>query len=243
METNSMRLPIGAAALILAAGLAAPTLAQASADARFAATTLDLSAEGEAHPAPDMATLTLGVTAQGASATEAMAAASAAMTRVIAAVKSAGIDPRQIQTSSLTLNPQYVYAPNEPPKLTGYQAANEATVTVLDLARVGSVADAAVGAGATNVGEISFGLRTRFAAENFARLAAVKALQDKAALYAEASGYHIQRLVNLSEGVAYAAPPPIPVRQMTLQAVAATPVQPGELTVRVTVTGEFELTH
>ena len=232
----------GAAALALAGG-SPPALADMPSDVRFSTTTLNVSADGEAHPAPDMATLTLGVTQQAITAGEAMAAANAAMTRVIAAVKAAGIDARQIQTSQLMLNPQYAYPQNEPPKLTGYQASNEVTVTVLDLSRVGAVADAVVNAGATNVGQITFGLKSPVAAENFARLAAVKALQDKAALYAEATGYRVKRLVNLTEGAQFAAPPPMPLRQAMALAAPATPVEAGQLTVRVALSGEFELTH
>ena len=232
----------GWAALLLG-GLAPAALADGT-DARFAATTLAVSADGEAHPPPDMATLTLGVTQEAPTAAEAMAQANTAMTRVIAAAKAAGIDARQIQTSNLTLNPQYIFAANQPPKLTGYQASNEVTVTVVDLSRIGAVADAVVSAGATNVGQISFGLKSRVAAENFARLAAVKALQDKAALYADAAGYHVKRLISLSEGELFATPPPIPLRQVAAMAMpAATPVEAGELTVRITVRGEFELTH
>jgi len=238
-----MRLVICAGAALVLAGLAAPALADGASDARFSTTTLSLTAEGEAHPAPDVATLTLGVTQQAPTAGEAMAATNAAMTQVIAAVKAAGIDPRQIQTSQMALSPQYAFPQNEAPKLTGYQASNEVTVTVLDLSRVGAVADAVVKAGATNVGQISFGLKSPVAAENFARLAAVKALQDKAALYADATGYHIKRLVNLTEGAQFATPQPIALRQaMALQA-APTPVEAGQLTVRITLSGEFELAH
>jgi hypothetical protein len=239
--------PVALAALalaVLAPAALADAPAGAAAGSRFEATTLDLSAEGEVHPTPDMATLTLGVTNEAPTAAEAMQATNAAMGRVIAAVKAAGVDARQIQTSSLNLSPQYTYAQNQPPKLTGYQASNEVTVTVLDLARVGPVADAVTGAGATNIGQISFGLRSRVPAENLARLAAVKALQDKAALYADASGYHIKRLVNLSEGgFVTTPPPPIPLMRAQAMEAAPTPVETGELTVRVQVSGEFELTH
>lgn len=230
---------------LLTASLAPCAWAEGAADASFAATTLDLSADGEVRVAPDMATITLGVTQRAPTAAEAMAATNDAMTKVIAAIKSAGIDARQIETSNLSLAPQYTYVPNEPQRLTGYQASNQVTVTVLELARIGPVADAVVAAGATNVGEISFGLRSRVPAENTARLAAVKALDDKAALYADATGYHVKRLISLSEGGFRAVPPPpIPFRQaQTLEAVPVTPVETGQLIVRITVTGEFELAH
>jgi len=238
-----------AAALTLAAPAAlaqAPPLGGVGAgDARFAATTLDISADGETRVAPDMATMTLGVTREAPTAAAAMAETNAAMAGVINAVKGAGIDARQIQTSSLTLNPQFVYAPNQPPKLKGYEASNQASVTVLDLARVGPVADAATSAGATNINQISFGLRSRTAAENAARLEAVKALQDKAAIYADATGYHIRRLVSLREAN-FLTPSPVVITAARAEAFAAaapTPVETGELTVRVTVAGEFELTH
>jgi len=234
-----------ALAAAVAAGLGPTAGAQGlGGDARFAATTLDISADGETRVAPDMATMTLGVTREAPTAAEAMGQTNAAMTKVIEAVKGAGIDARQIQTSSLTLNPQFAYAPNQPPKLKGYEASNQVSVTVLDLARVGPVADAATAAGATNIAEISFGLRSRTSAENAARLAAVKALQDKAAIYADATGYHIKRLVSLREASLISPAPIMPAARMQAVAMAApTPVETGELTVRVTVSGEFELTH
>src|SRR5262249_50465241 len=132
---------------------------------------------------------------------------------------------------------------NQPPKLTGYQASNQLTVTVRELPRLGAVVDAVVGAGATNVGQISFGLANPTSAENTARFAAVKALQDRAAIYAAATGYHIVRLVSLSEGGGYSPQPRPPVPLMAMRAEAATPVQPGELKIRIEVAATFELAH
>ncbi|HUO11439.1 MAG TPA: SIMPL domain-containing protein [Caulobacteraceae bacterium] len=235
--------PIPLVGALAALALAGPAVA-ADADARFAATTLDLSATGQVQVSPDMATISLGVSSTAATAAEAMAQTNAAVAKVVAAVRKAGIDEPQIQTSEINLAPQYVYTPNQPPKLTGYQASNQLTVTVFDLARVGPVADAVVAAGATDVGQISFGLRSRVAAENSARLAAIKALDDKAALYADAAGYQIKRLVNLTEGGGYTPGPPVPLMRVAMAAAAPpTPVETGELTVTISVSGEFELTH
>lgn len=232
--------------VICAFALSLPALAQSTTpttDARFAATTLDITGHGEARVPPDQATLVLGVQTDGPTAVAAMQANAADMTRVVEALRGAGIPPADIQTSTLSVSPQYAYAQGAAPRLTGYQAVNEVTVTTQDLAHLGRLVDAAAGAGATNVGQISLGLKNRGSALNFARLAAVKDLDDKAQIFADAAGYHIRRLVNLTE-TASEAPGPRPVLAMARMAAAApTPVETGMITVSVDVTGEFELTH
>jgi uncharacterized protein len=236
---------VSAAAFALAAAPLA-ALAQTSAgaaDPAFAATTLSLSAFGEAKIAPDMATITLGVDTAAPTAAQAMRDNAQRMAQVVAALKSAGIESRDLQTSDLSLSPQYANEPNRPARLTGYQASNKLTVTVNDLSRLGTVADAVVAAGANNIGDIAFGLANPVSAENTARVAAVKALEDKASLYAQAVGYHINRLVNLSEGGDNSPGPPRPMGMMVMRSaqMASTPVEAGELNVRVDITGLFEL--
>lgn len=228
------------AGALLASAAALP--AYAADDAAFRATTLNLSASGESKVAPDLATITLGVQTDGATAAGAMSANAAQMTKVIAALKKAGIAERDIQTSNLSVNPQYVYVENNPPKLTGYQASNQVTVQVRDLAKLGQTVDATVNAGATNVGGISFGLQDPLAAENQARLDAVKALQAKADLYARATGYKIVRLVSLGEGGGYTPQPPMPMYAMAKREMSdSSPVSAGELKVRVDVLATYEL--
>ena len=237
------RLIAAALASALLAASASGALAQSGPpNAMFAATTITLSAFGEAEAAPDMATLSLGVETAAPTAAQAMGDNAAAMAGVIAAIRTAGVKERDLRTSSLNLAPQYAYEQNRPARLTGYQASNQVAVTVRDLARLGPIADAAVAAGATNVGQIAFGLADPLATQNSARVAAVKALEDKAALYAQAVGYHIVRLVNLAEGAA-ASPGPRPFAMMAVRSGAPTPtpVEVGELKVRVDVTGVFEL--
>jgi hypothetical protein len=189
-----------------------------------------------------MATLDLGVSTPAPTAAEAMAQNATAMTRVIAAVRAKGVADHDITTSTLALAPQYAYPQGQAAKLTGYQATNRVAVTLSDLTLVGGVVDAAVGAGANEAGQISFGLRSRASAENFARLAAVKAMDDKAQVMADAAGYHIRRLVNLSEAGPVVAPQPV-MAMARMQAEAVTPVETGEVVVSVDVRGEFELAH
>jgi uncharacterized protein YggE len=240
LTTRTAALALTAALLTGAAAL--PAHADGN-DAAFRATTLNLSASGESKVTPDLATITLGVQTDGATAAGAMSANAVQMNKVIAALKKAGIADRDIQTSNLSVNPQYVYVENNPPKLSGYQANNQVTIQVRDLTKLGQTVDATVGAGATNVGGISFGLQDPKAAEDAARLDAVKALQAKADLYARATGYKIVRLVSLGEGGGYTpAPPPMPMYAMArMDKAESSPVSAGELKVRVDVSATYEL--
>lgn len=247
MKTLMRAAGVGLALTFAAAAPAA--LAQAAppaADTMFRATTLNLSAYGETRIEPDMAMITLGVMTDGRTAAEAMAANAQRMNAVVASLKKAGIAEKDIQTSNLNLNPQYRYEQNEPPVLTGYQASNQVTIRVLDLKKLGAAVDATVGAGANQVHGVSFGLQDATAAENAAREAAVKALAAKADLYAKATGYRVARLVSLSEGGGYVPRPPMPMVEMAAArgfAKDATPVQAGELTVRIDISGLYEVTR
>jgi len=235
-------------ALILAgsaAAASAQTTTPVVADTMFRATTLNLSAYGETRVAPDMATISLGVQNEAPTAAQAIRDNAIKMSRVIAALKKAGLSDREIQTSSLSLNPQYVYQENLPPRLTGYQASNQVTVIVHELNRAGEMVDATVNAGADTVGGISFGIDNPLQAENAARLEAVDALRAKAELYAKAMGYRVARLVTMNEGSSYAPPPPpMPMMAMAkMERDASTPVSAGEMKVRVDVSATYELTR
>jgi uncharacterized protein YggE len=246
MEDLVMPHPYSAAvAALMLSIVAVPAWAQAAgADPAFSATTLSLGASGEVKTTPDMATITIGVDTTAPTAGQAMGANAEHISRVIAALKAVGVAARDLQTSSLGLSPLTVNEDGRAPRVSGYQASNQLTATVRDLSRIGPVADAVVAAGATNIGQISFGLTDSLAAENAARLAAVKALQDKAALYAQATGYHVTRLITLSEGVAdQSAPLQFRPMAMAKRAMASTPIEAGDVIVHIDVSGVFELTR
>jgi len=231
-------------------GLSAPAaLAQSTSAAPMqvhamaARPALNLSAHGEVKVAPDMATITFGVMTEAPTAQAAMADNARRMTEVFAALRRAGIEERDIQTSGLTLSAQYDYQQNEPPRLRGYQASNRVTVSIMDLDEVGTVADAVVAAGVNQIDGIGFGLRDPGAAEDQARVLAVRALQDKARLYARALGVELGGIRSLNEGGGYSPPPPMPVFAMARMemADASTPVAAGQLTVRIDITGTYDL--
>ena len=121
---------------LVALAVTAPALADVT-TTPIAGTELDISATGTSARRPDVATISAGVVTQAAKAGDAMAANAKAMTATIAALKRAGVADRDIQTQSISLQPQYRYGENQPPILTGYQASNRVSVRLRDLAGAG----------------------------------------------------------------------------------------------------------
>ena len=148
-----MRHAFAAALLIGAASL--PAAAQAQQAPSFAqpvtGTRLDISATGEATRVPDLAIISAGVVTRAATAKAALSENAAQMEKVRAALQRAGIADRDIQTSNISLNPEYRYAENQPPRLTGYTASNQVSVRFRDIGSTGEILDALVSVGANQI--------------------------------------------------------------------------------------------
>ena len=243
MTRSLPALMLGAALVGLSAPAALAQSAPMEMHAMTAAPALNLSAYGEVKVAPDMATITFGVMTEAPTAQAAMADNARRMQEVFAALSRAGIADRDIQTSGLNLSPQYDYVQNEPPKLRGYQASNRVTVNIMDLTKVGTTADAVVSAGVNQIDGIAFGLKDPKAAEDQARVLAVRALQDKARLYAQALGVELGAVRTLNEGGGYQPPQPMPMYAARMQMAESdsTPVAAGQLAVRIDITGTYDL--
>lgn len=183
----------------------------------------------------------LSVQTEAANARDALRSNAIRMTQVIATLKKGGVAAKDIQTSGLSLSPQYAYAPNLPPKLTGYQVSNQISLVINDLSRLGDIVDAAVNSGANNLGAIGFSLADPQKAEDAARLAALKSLQAKADLYAQAAGFRTVRLTLLSEGGGFSAPPVPMLAMMKSASPNSTPVEAGLISIRIDISGTFEL--
>jgi hypothetical protein len=239
-----------AAAMFLAAS-AAPGLASAQqtepegghhAMRAIEGTVLSVSAEGRTESAPDMATVSLGVVTEGATAAAAMAENARRMNALTQALRRAGVAERDIQTSNLSVNPQYAYVENEQPRLTGYQANNTVTARVRNLANVGRTVDAAVTAGGNTVNGISFSHAEPDVQLDAARRDAATKARHRADLYAQAFGLRVHRIIAISEGGGYSPPMPVMMFARGMAAEAApTPVSPGEVTTSVSLSVTYEL--
>ena len=231
-------LAIGAAALPAAAvAQQTPSITQT-----IAGTRLDISATGEATRVPDLAIISAGVVTRSATASGAIQQAATRMARVRDALRQAGIADRDIQTSNISLNPEYTYVNNQPPKLNGYSATNQVSVRFRDIASSGAILDALVKEGANQISGPNLTIDKPEAALDEARTKAVAAGRARAELYARSLGMRIVRVVSVSESGGYAPPPMPPMVMMAERSQAAdSKIDAGEQKLQVSVTMTFEL--
>ncbi|WP_448581876.1 SIMPL domain-containing protein [Thermaurantiacus sp.] len=204
--------------------------------------TLVVSAEASRVAAPDLAILSAGVVTQAPDAAAAMAENNRRMTAVTAALRRAGVEPRDLRTSQLAVQPLYRYGENRAPTITGYQAANQVTVRLRDLARIGPVVDAMVKEGANRIEGPSFTVEKPEPLLDAARADAVKAARARAELLAAAAGVRIVRVLTIQE--TGGGPEFRPMARAMAAAPAsdmAPPVEVGESELRAGVTVTFEI--
>jgi uncharacterized protein YggE len=241
-----MHLPV-----LLRAGLVAGAIAVAALLARPAGAeeaprpTLTLTGTGEVFAEPDTALISSGVVTEAKTAREALDANNEAIAAVIAAIKDAGIEPKDIQTSGFTVQPRYHYPKKsdeaEAPKIVGYRVSNTVTVKVRDLAKLGGVLDKAVTVGANNISGIDFLVSDADKRLDEARAIAMKDAIRKAGIYADAAGVKLTRIVSINEVGGYRPMPRKAAMAMRAEAAPSVPVEAGEqaLSVEVNVTWEI----
>lgn len=227
------------------AALPSATIAQGVAAVPvLSGTRLDINASGEVTRVPDLAIISAGVQTLQPTASAAIEENATRMERVRTALKRAGIADKDIQTSTINLNPEYRYNENQPPRLTGYRATNTVNVKFRDLKRSGAILDALVAEGANQINGPSLTIDKPEAAYDEARTKAVAAGQARAELYARALGQRVVRLLSVSESGAY-VPPPMPYAadaiQVTGARVAKTEIDPGTQQLQVNLSMSFEL--
>ena len=203
--------------------------------------TIVVGGTGRIAVEPDVADLRLGVSVARPTVDAARADAAAAMTAILAAIKGAGVAPRDIRTTLVSVQPRYDYRDGKAPVLTGYELANTVEVTIRDLATLGGVIDGSLGAGATSMDGLSFRVEDPTDAERAARIAAVAQARSRAETLAEAAGVSIAGVVDVVEGVASPPSSPLAKAARMMLADTATPVEGGTTDVSVSVTVTFRI--
>ena len=243
MKTASFLTILASATAILptaANAQAAPTTVEPMVPA--AGTVLDVTAEGRTTRVPDLATIRAGVVSQSPTAAAALTDNAQRMAKVLDALTRAGVAPRDVATSNVQLSPQYRYADNQPPVITGYQATNSVSVRFRDVAKSGTILDALVGEGANQIDGPNLSIDQPDAALDEARTDAVKRARARAELYAKAAGMRVSRIVSIAEnGENTGGQPPVIFARAAAMAKDSTQIVAGEKDVTVTLSVRFLL--
>ena len=223
-------------ALFLSAALVMPFAGTAAfAEGGF----VTVTGEATVLATPDQATISLGVTTNGANAAEAMAANSKALAAVLERLKAAGIEERDLQTANLTLMPNWIgYDGSSVPSIADYTASNMLNVRVRALDKLGSILDASIADGANTLNGITFELAVAGPTLDEARKAAVIDAGARAAVLVAAAGTKLGKVISITENVGYNSPTPMFRSEGD---AGKEPVATGQIGMMSSVTVTYEL--
>jgi uncharacterized protein YggE len=207
----------------------------------FAATggTLTVTGSATVNVVPDLATVTVGVTTMGDTAALAMTANNEAVSSVISRLIAAHVADRDMQTSNLSINPNWVSnADGTGQVIKGYVASNMLTVQIKALDETGAVLDAVLSGGANTLNGLTFGLQDQRPTEDEARKAAVGDAVARAKVLAEAAGAKLGPILSITEG-GQSEMSPMPMFKAA--PAAAVPVATGEVGISASVTIVWQL--
>jgi len=225
-------------ALLMVPVLGAPLAGAQAAEDRYVV----VNGEGAVSAPPDMAEVATGVQARAPTARAALDQANAAMSRVIDAVKKAGIAEKDFKTARVGLSPVYDRPERgDARRLSGYQASNSLAIRVRDMTAIGTLLDSLVTAGANDIGGIRFLISEPKALMDEARKKAMEDAAARARLLAEAAGLQLGVVQRIEEGGVQVPRPLMMAPSDVAMRASAVPVAAGEQEVRVVLTVRFGL--
>lgn len=204
-------------------------------DAQPVIRTLNVNGIGQAYLTPDIAYIYIGVHTESDTAANAVSTNTEKTNAVTEAIKKAGVAAKDISTTNFSIYPSQQYTPEGQVSGTIYMVDNTVYVTVRDLANLGNLLDQVVGAGANSINSIQFDVADKAEAIKEARLKAVEDAKKQAQELADAAGITIGDIQNIN----FYDNSPYPTFAGKggggMDASAAVPIQPGQLTIAVTV--------
>lgn len=222
--------------------LATPVIAG---DADTPLRVITVTGKGEATAAPDMATITTGVSTQATAAADALAINNKAMAKLLAVLKKQGIAKKDVQTANFSVSP--IYKRDDKgrtlPEVEAYRVVNQVRVIVRNLESLGKVLDGLVSAGSNRISGIQFGVDDPSGILNQARSQAIRNAKERAEVYAQAAGVKVGAVIQISE---QSINPPQPVQlgrrmDFAFAKASSVPVATGEQTFRVQIHVMYEL--
>ena len=155
--------------------------------------------------------------------------------RMPKSLKASGIADKDIQTSSLRIEPRYTRPrEGEFAQIDGYRVTNQVQVVVRDLDKIGDILDQLVTLGANQTNGLSFEASKAETLRDDARKEAVANAKRRAELYAAAAGVELGEVLSIDEGGGGDAPQP--VMHMARAMKASVPIERGSETLSAQVT-------
>ena len=205
---------------------------------------ISLTGHGEVRAVPDMAVINMGVVSSAETARAALDANTKAMTELMANLKAANIEDKDIATSNFSVNPRLDYGQSggQVPKLVGYDVNNTVTVIIRKIDGLGALLDKAVSSGSNQINGISFSVSNPDAAMDEARKLAVKDATHKAQIYAGAASINLGNIMSVSESSGVAEPQVMFSRAKAMAADSApVPIAQGSQVIAVDVNISWEI--
>lgn len=203
--------------------------------------TLSVEGTGEANAAPDQATVAIGITTHAADAAKAQNDNAWTAAQIQKAIAALGIDAKDIQTQNYSFRPTYRTEENRRGEINGYTVDNTVIVCVRDIKLTGKVVDAALSHGANEISSLSFTASDARALRKEALKNAIADARDKADIIAQGLGKRIVGIQTVSENTGYPETRRYVGNMMLAAKDAATPIQPGSLTLTANVHIDFLL--
>ena len=207
--------------------------------------------QGKVYAKPDVALVSLGVTAQGATVADATKSGAEKMNAVIDAVKKMGVDEKDIQTTNYNLTPNYanqiipmMYPVQSSGKINGYTLRQDVQIKIRDFTKVGDILSQATAAGSNQIGDLQFTIDNIEQFKEQARAKAILQAKANAQNLAKESGINLGKLINVYEG--YSS---VPVMYNSVKAMgggvaesAPIPtIQPGQQEIDVTINLTYQV--
>ena len=238
-------IPMGARAIPgwLAIGVAAvflPVSTTSAYSTEASERRISVSASATVTAEPDIALISTGVISEAETAREALERNTAAMRRLIDGLKAAGIEPRDIQTTSFNVEPRYEQSRDgRAPRMVGYRVHNQVRITAREISSLGETLDRAMTLGANQIGGIQFEVSKAETLKDDARREAMANARRRAQLFAAAAGVQLGDVMRIEEGVRHEGPQPLAyTRALKAEAV---PIEGGTLTLEATVSVTWAL--
>jgi len=180
-------------------------------------TTINVRGEGEVFAKPDIGSFTFSVRAEGVDAAEAQTKSAESINGILAYLKEAGVEEKDIKTTNYNLYPTYdygedracawgQYCPPMDPVIDGYEVSQMVEVKVRNLDKSGDLISGVGGKGATDISGLTFTIDDESELKAEARELAIADARKKAKELAGDLDVRIVRMTGFWEEESYPMP-------------------------------------